>query len=280
MGDRPHEDVTPSLIGRERIVHDLRTSMGLAAGDIVEVHSSLRSIGFVNGGAETVITSLADAVDAPSSGTLAMPCFASPRKEVDLRTQPTIIGAIPERFRRWPLAVRSFHPTHSTVALGRLAEWATGGHPSASALGVDSPFHRLANEGSKVLMIGCSFTSCSLVHVAETLAALPFLDIPYPGYEISIETTHIDGKKMKFDPVEIPGDSSGFGQVEALLEERGELVRGEIGNAPSLLADGRAILDAALFLLHRNPATFLVNVDRSEVNRRRLERFQQWSAIR
>jgi aminoglycoside 3-N-acetyltransferase len=109
---------------RERIASDLAAA-GLARGGTVLVHSSLSSLGRVEGGAETVTGGLLDALGP--DGTLLMPALsyaavtaACPR--FDLRSTPSNIGLIPETFRRMPGVLRSLHPTHSVCGVGPRAE--------------------------------------------------------------------------------------------------------------------------------------------------------------
>ena len=61
-----------TTIKKEDIVAGLR-SLGLASGEGVVVHSSLKSFGRVDGGAETVIAALMQVIMA--EGTLLMPSF-------------------------------------------------------------------------------------------------------------------------------------------------------------------------------------------------------------
>ena len=60
------------LLTRRQITDQLRT-LGLASGDVVMMHSSLSSLGFVDGGAETVINGILDAIGG--EGTLMVPVF-------------------------------------------------------------------------------------------------------------------------------------------------------------------------------------------------------------
>ena len=57
---------------RETLARDLR-DLGVEPGDILFVHSSLKSLGPVNGGAGTVIDALEDAVGP--EGLVLMPSF-------------------------------------------------------------------------------------------------------------------------------------------------------------------------------------------------------------
>lgn len=257
-------------VALDSIRRDLRDNMGVSPGDAVEVHSSLRSLGWVDEGPEGVVAALLEV-----AGTVAMPAFARPSPRIDLRTTPAMVGKVSEAFRTSPGVLRSFHPTHSVTACGPLARHVVAGHPEATALGVDSPLHRLAAAGGWVLHIGCTMTSCSLIHVAEALAGLPYLHIPYPGYEMSITCVSTAGEQRVFEPVEIPGSSSGFMIVGDELDRRGKLLTATVGGATCLKARGSDILDVARELLTEDPAVFLVNRDKDDVNRLRYQALQE-----
>src|SRR5205085_4877227 len=103
---------------RERMSQDLRR-LGVRAGGILLVHSSLRSLGFVPGGALTVIRALRDALGP--EGTLVLPThtwewMSAGSRHFDARTTPSCVGVITETFRGLPGVVRSLHPTHSVAA--------------------------------------------------------------------------------------------------------------------------------------------------------------------
>ena len=164
--------------------------LGVANGMTLIVHSSLRSIGWVDGGAAAVVRALLESVGA--GGTLVMPCAtpdcADPatwthRKvpeerlseardglsSFDPRTTPTSMGAVPETFRTWPHALRSNHPLESICALGPAASAITRDHPLAFSEGEGGPFGRLHELGSWILLIGVGFNRCTALHFAESL---------------------------------------------------------------------------------------------------------------
>jgi len=58
---------TKPVVSKVRLIKDLR-ALGIAAGDTLMVHSSLSSIGYVEGGPNTVIDALLEVLT--SSGTL------------------------------------------------------------------------------------------------------------------------------------------------------------------------------------------------------------------
>lgn len=257
--DYPAVDAKLSImLTRSELSRQLRETARIEAGDILIVHSSFKSLGPVEGGPATVVAALQDVLTA--AGTLLMPVFTSPQPDgvFYLKTAPSRTGAITEVFRTAPFVLRSRHPTHSVAAWGACAKVFLEGHPRTTALGSDSPFHRAALAGGSVLMIGCRMTSCSLVHVAEALARVPYLGrVFYPGYERTLVIDDGTGQRTEVSPVNVPGDSAGFTAVEEELARRGLLQQPRLGEAACLKFLGKHALSVAAFLLQRNPGALL-----------------------
>src|SRR6478672_9626519 len=107
-------------VTRADLVEGLR-ALGLRLGALVQVHSSLSRLGFVEGGAETVVDALLEAVGL--AGTVMVPTFNHGKADIyDPRTTPSISGAVTEALRKRPGAHRSIHPTHPYAAIGPDAE--------------------------------------------------------------------------------------------------------------------------------------------------------------
>src|SRR5690606_13580660 len=112
-------------VTRDSLTRDLE-ALTLPPGVPLLVPTSLQGLGFVEGGAGAVVDALVEVVVERRGGTLALPTFSidgNMRKTLaggrafDVRSTPSNLGAIPEAFRRHPLARRSIHPTHSIAAL-------------------------------------------------------------------------------------------------------------------------------------------------------------------
>jgi aminoglycoside N3'-acetyltransferase len=91
--------------------------LGLAAGDMVMVHSSLSSFGHVEGGAPTVVSALLEVLT--EGGTLVVPTFSKYSYDEpvwDREHTPSLMGAISETVRAWPGALRSSHAAHPLSA--------------------------------------------------------------------------------------------------------------------------------------------------------------------
>jgi aminoglycoside 3-N-acetyltransferase len=163
-------------ITHDRLVADFR-ALGLEPGDTVLVHSSLKSLGYVEKGPRTVVEALYQSV-APD-GTILFPAYYMPGGTIyetckledyifDPRVHGTRLGRLPEEFLKFPGVERSLHPTHSVAALGRNARYLTEAHHLApSIFGKDSPWDRLLRIGGKVCGLGLPMAPGGLYHPLE-----------------------------------------------------------------------------------------------------------------
>ncbi|MFP8956616.1 aminoglycoside N(3)-acetyltransferase [Natrialbaceae archaeon A-CW3] len=241
-------DQSDPTLTADDLVDDFR-SMGLERGDEVVVHGSLSSIGWVEGGAETVVDALCAAVG--DSGTVVVPTFTpfvvreEPFDSAETRSRT---GAITEALRTREHAVRSDHPTHSVSAIGPAADTLTADHALERSLGRDSPLHRLARRGGKILLLGVGHERNSTIHVAEALADLP--------YKTGTNEVLVRGADDAIRTVEAAtvGCGKGFPAFEPVLEEVGLLTRGRIGEADAQVLPGKGLLEVAVPLLEERPA--------------------------
>ncbi|MCK4720770.1 AAC(3) family N-acetyltransferase [bacterium] len=169
---------TAPMISRERLVGDLQ-SLGICEGDVVLLHSSLKSIGYVDGGPNTVLEAITEVIKP--SGSLVIPTYhmvnynmydtCLDKKYVfDPRTADTFLGLIPSAFLKFPRIERSIHPTHSVSALGKDAKYITEAHHLASStFGTDSPWDRLMKLDGKVLGLGVTMGPVTFYHILEDL---------------------------------------------------------------------------------------------------------------
>ena len=174
---RRHEiKASAPAVDMQRLVADLRT-LGLDSGDTVFLHSSLKSIGYVEGGAKTVLQALFEAISP--GGTLIVPTYYMPGGTIlatcreaayvfDPSKHGTHMGALPAAFLKFPGVERSLHPTHSVSALGKHAKYVTGTHHLApSIFGPGSPWERCLALNGKVLGLGVSMGPVTFYHLLE-----------------------------------------------------------------------------------------------------------------
>jgi len=173
-------------VTKQYLVEKLR-ELGLKRGAVVAVHSSLSRLGFVEGGAKTVVDALIEAVG--ERGTILMPTFTgfsetAKSNAFDVRKTRSRVGAVTEAFRKMPGVKRSVHPTHSCAALGPKADFLLEGQEEAPTLfGEGTPFHKLMEVNGFVLCLGIGIGMMSMYHVAEDITLNFPLKVYRPGKE-------------------------------------------------------------------------------------------------
>jgi aminoglycoside 3-N-acetyltransferase len=165
-------------VTRAQLLCDL-AALSLPPGGILLVHSSLKRLGFVEGGAEGLLDALVATVVEGAGGTLCLPAFSidgsmrdtlASGRVFDVRTTPSNLGAVPEAFRRRPGVRRSVHPTHSIAALGPQAEWIVAEHHRCgSSFGKGSPMARILEAGGHLAGLGTELGTVTFYHCLEDL---------------------------------------------------------------------------------------------------------------
>ena len=247
----------------KEIVADLRL-LGVRPGGVSMVHSSLKSLGWLPKGAETVIQSLQEALT--EAGTLLMPALSyetvrSDHPVFDLRNTPSCIGAIPEYFRVRPGTLRSLHPTHSVCGIGPLAEELLSAHiQDTTPCGPHSPFQRLPDFDGQILMLGCGLRPNTSMHAIEELVTPSYL------FDSPILYTLIDGDghtiQKKYTRHSFQGWVQRYDRIAELLIEP-QLRVGKVKGAPTYLIEANALREAALSALHKAPLYFVDRVNSS-----------------
>lgn len=150
---------------------------GIADYEIILAHSSLKSFGRVDGGAETVVSALLgmkNTVLFPAfTGKITDSKYCPPIMNVVL--SPTWTGAIPETARKFPGAIRSLHPTHSLTGFGCRAEELLNGHENTqSPCDKNSPFYKLVENDGGIILFGCDHNSNTMVHCCEEISGVDY----------------------------------------------------------------------------------------------------------
>ena len=239
---------------QEQIAEALQT-LGLGAGHIVFVHSSLSSIGYVEGDADAVVDAFLDVLG--STGTLVVPTFTFSHggkldPVFDPIQDPSEMGRITEVARTRPGARRSHHLLHSVAALGPHAEAITAVH-GPSAWAADGPFWQLYELDARILMLGVPYLRCTFFHVIEQLVQVRYRQ----WREVDARIREPDGQKR---PLPMFGYSprpgfvgNDFNKLGAMLEERGLAQVGAVGNAVARRFRARDALEVGLAEYRKDP---------------------------
>lgn len=147
--------------------------LGVASGQALMVHASLRRLGPVEGGAAGVVAALLDAIGP--EGTLVMPLGGTDDAPFDASTTPAEadIGVLAEVFRRDPRTQVNDHPAGRFGAIGARAAWLLDPTPADDYLGPGSLLDRFTQADGQVLRLGADTNTVTLTHLAEYLAVLP-----------------------------------------------------------------------------------------------------------
>lgn len=245
-----------AVVTGDDIVAGLR-ELGLKAGDIAGVHSSLSAFGWVEGGADAVVDALVEAVG--ETGSIVVPTYSTNRETVpatpeeqalgvtwksrlrpyDPANTPCWTGRIPDTLRGRPDALRSDDPSHSLCAIG----------PHAAQL--IEGWRKLWELDGYILLLGVTLRCCSSMHLAEQYVKLPRFILR------KIERPSWLAEKYPPDQWCIGyGPYPDFLLMEGPCQERGIMKLGRIGAAVVRLIRLRELVEVYAEYLREHPEVF------------------------
>jgi aminoglycoside 3-N-acetyltransferase len=257
------------MYARAQLAADLR-NLGLAGGDVLMVHASVRAVGEVAGGPDEIHLAIKDVLGA--DGTLMM--YAScpryvdevgrgnltPAQEAEVLEKLPVFdaatarsardnGALVEMLRTYPGSRVNAHPARFVV-WGKHAGYLLSRQPWDYALGRHSALERFVELDGRILLLGCDHDTVTFLHYAEHIVDIP--EKRMARFKVPVLE---NGERVWRDMEEFNTAGDGvhahwparfFAQIVdahlAANDNRGGLV----GDAPSYLLRARALLDAAL----------------------------------
>lgn len=257
------------MFSRLELSDDFRR-LGVAPGDVVMLHASVRAVGEVAGGPDQIHLALKDVLTP--EGTLMMyaacPAYVdevgrgnlTPGEEREvLEKLPPFDGAtarsardngaLVECFRTWPDSAVNDHPARFVV-WGRQTAHLLSEQPWSYAFGTGSALDRFAALGGKILLLGCDHDTVTFLHYAEHIVDIPGKRIA--RFQVPVLE---GGQRVWREMEEFDTSSNGahpawpdrfFARiVDAHLTATGNR-GGRVGNAESYLMDAPALLGDAL----------------------------------
>ncbi|ANU22164.1 aminoglycoside N(3)-acetyltransferase [Planococcus donghaensis] len=258
---------TPEFQSKTTLKHQLQ-KLGIVAGDRIMVHSSLKSMGWIAGGAQAVVEALLETIT--EAGTIIMPAQSSDNSDPVYWMQPPVpenwhqsirdhlpafdphlsglrgMGKIAECFHRHPATIRSPHPSHSFMAWGAHAKDWMSEQPIDDSFGEKSPLAKMLQAKVKILLIGVDFDSCTALHYAEFVQENRSTS---PQGAAMIQ----DGERVwqTYDCIDM--DSERFPEIAKAFP--GVISKGVLGQAETQIVDMKEIVEFGIDWIKEHPTT-------------------------
>lgn len=155
---------------------DQLESMGLKGDETILIHSSMKSIGEVDGGADSVLDAW---MEYFKDGLLLLPTHTWKTVNADNpvynpQTTPSCVGLLTNMFMKRDVVIRSLHPTHSMAGYGKsAAEYLAGEEYNNTPCTPGGCYDRLKDAGGKVLLVGVGHERNTYIHSVEEVLNVP-----------------------------------------------------------------------------------------------------------
>jgi len=237
-------------------------AMGIKKTDTLLIHSSMKSIGAVDGGAETVLDAFIEHL--ADDGLLIFPThtWATVPGETDLydpETSPSCVGILTNLFMKRPNTHRSLNPTHSVAAIGKDAEeYVTGEELFPTPLGKGGCWHKLIDRNAKIMFLGCPLSKNTFIHGVEEWCEI--------ANRLTADTVVIKIKQKDGNIIErptyrhqspVPDVSANYKKMESVYLRKGAASAGKLGDARCIICDAKKIAAITSEYLKETPDIFL-----------------------
>lgn len=222
--------------------------MGIKPTDTLFIHSSMKSIGEVEGGADTVLDAW---MEYMSEGLLMLPThtWASMSEEhniYDPETEHSCVGILTNLFMKRENVVRSLHPTHSIAAAGADSkEYIKGEENLTTPCAVGGCYDRLRERDGKILLLGVNHIRNTFIHSVEEVLNVPerltekpvLFQIKMPDGTLKESHMHRHYNKTTAHI------SEKYSKLEQAFYDNGVAKKVSFGDASCILCDARGIFE-------------------------------------
>jgi aminoglycoside 3-N-acetyltransferase len=260
---------------------DQLESMGLKGDETILIHSSMKAIGAVDGGADTVLDVW---MEYFKNGLLLLPTHTWKTVNADNPvynpyTTPSCVGLLTNMFMKRDGVIRSLHPTHSMSGYGKnAAEYLAGEEYNNTPCTPGGCYDRLKEVGGKVLLVGVGHERNTYIHSVEEVLNVPnrLSDMPM---ELVIELQEESNNSGKLPPynrddgwkkhtdnklcrkvyvrkhynAQQPHISEDFVKLNKIFLDRGVVRKVKFGDADSLLCDAKGMFNIVRQVIAPDP---------------------------
>jgi aminoglycoside 3-N-acetyltransferase len=235
--------------------------LGIAKDDTLLIHSSMKAIGEVEGGADTVLDAFMEFL---KEGLLIFPTHTWAQMNNEYRifnvaTEPSCVGLLTNLFFKRHGVIRSWHPTHSVAAYGQDAfDYISGEENSDTPCPRTGCWGKLYDRKAKILFLGCSPKKNTYLHGVEEWNQIENrLTDAYRPYQIMTPEGKMIDRPMRghYNPI---GDiSKNYDKMMPPFLHHGIAKEGRIGAAKCYLCDAVGMAELTSSYLQRDPDLFL-----------------------
>lgn len=260
---------------------DQLESMGLKGDETILIHSSMKAIGAVDGGADTVLDAW---MEYFKDGLLLLPTHTWKTVNADNPvynpyTTPSCVGLLTNMFMKRDGVIRSLHPTHSMSGYGKnAAEYLAGEEYNNTPCTPGGCYDRLKEVGGKVLLVGVGHERNTYIHSVEEVLNVPnrLSDMPM---ELVIELQEESNNSGKLPPynrdegwkkhtdnklcrkvyvrkhynAQQPHISEDFVKLNQIFLDSGVVKKVKFGDADSLLCDAKGMFNVVRQVIAPDP---------------------------
>ena len=225
---------------------------------VVLMHSSLRLVGAVEGGAQGLLDALIEYFTA-EGGLFCVPThtWKNLKQEItmDMNDPTTCLGAFSDLAAADPRAVRSEHPSHSMAVFGdreRVLAFVEDEKTVTTCTPPEGCYGKIYDMGGFILLVGVSHNRNTYLHCVDEM-----LDVPnrmsHKIYTLTVKrkTGEIVSRPIRFMRCDFTDDISlRFPKYEIPFRYHGAITDGFLGNAPVQACDARIMKEVMEKILH------------------------------
>ena len=239
------------------LTEDLK-NLGIKKDDNVLVHSSMKSIGKVDGGADTVLDVFCEYL--AEHGHIALPAHTwdsidDEHNIFDPEKEPACVGILTEIFRKRKSVLRSLHPTHSVAIMGKDAEYfVKDEHLRETPCAREGCWGKFLDMDFKIIFLGCGTECNTFLHGVEEWLGVPDrLSGNYHQFKIKMpDGSLFDRPSRRHFTASGKNISDNYDKILPYLQERNLVITGKFGDAGCIVERAVDIYNIAAELLQDN----------------------------
>ena len=234
--------------------------MDAPKSSIVLMHTSLRLVGEIEGGAEALLDAMLEYF-TEEGGLFCVPTHTWHNLggdiTLDMNDTKTCLGAFSDLAAADKRGVRSENPSHSMTVFGdreRVLDFIKDEPYVTSWTSPEGCYGKIYREGGYILLVGVAHSKNTYLHCVDEMLGVPNR-LTEETYSLAVKLTSGDivKRQMKAFNTDYTSDISlRFPKYETAFRYHGAIRDGFIGNAPAQLCDARIMKETVELIMERS----------------------------